>query len=199
MGNSIEQKEYLSPQKRILAFVGMPGAGKSEAVSYVQEQGIPFFRFGQITEDGVRSMGLAINPENERMVREKLRNEQGMGVMAILAKPKIDALLADNDTVAIDGLYSWDEYILLKRQFSGLILIHVCAEPVIRYERLSKRPVRPLSFAQSRERDIAEIEKLDKGGPIAIADYLIENNGDDLSYLYQKIDALLLRIGAKSR
>ena len=40
---------------------------------------------------------------------------------------------------------------------------------------------------------LQEIERLNKSGPIAIADYLIENNGS-LEDLHQKIDSLLSRI-----
>ena len=46
-----------------------------------------------------------------------------------------------------------------------------------RYGRLENRPVRPLSAGEATGRDIAEIENLEKGGPIAIADHYIVNNG----------------------
>jgi hypothetical protein len=38
-------------------------------------------------------------------------------------------------------------------------------------------------------------KKIDKGGPIAIADYLIENNGDSLDQLHEKVAATLKKIG----
>lgn len=179
----------------ILAFVGMPGAGKSEAVSYLKDKKIPFVRFGEITDEGVKALGLPLSPENERIFREKIRCELGMGAYAIKSKPKIKALLEKSDIVAIDGLYSWEEYSLLKKELPFLILIHIFAEPTKRYERLSKRMIRPVPVEKCRERDIAELEKLNKGGPIAIADYLIVNNSDNLSDLYQQIDTLLSRFG----
>lgn len=181
--------------KLILTFVGMPGGGKTETTLYIQKKNIPFVRFGEITDEGVKALGLSLTQENERAFREKLRQELGMGAYAIKAKPKIDELLSKHEVIVIDGLYSWEEYTFLKKEFPGLILIHIFAEPSIRYQRLSTRPVRPLSFEESRIRDIAELEKLNKGGPIAIADYLIENNSDDLQSLYQKIDGLLRRLG----
>ena len=46
----------------------------------------------------------------------------------------------------------------------------------IRYSRLEKREIRPLSNIQAKNRDIAEIENLQKGGPIVFADYYIFNN-----------------------
>ncbi len=180
--------------KKILAFVGMPGAGKSEAAAYLQEKNIPFIRFGSFTDEGVKSLGMELNPDNERIVREKFREELGMAAYAIKAEPKISEMLKTSQMVGIDGLYSWEEYVFLKEKFPNLILVHIFAEPKVRYERLLNRPIRPIPMDKSRERDIAELEKLNKGGPIAIADYIIENEGD-LNEMKSKIDRLLNRLG----
>ncbi|MBA3723647.1 MAG: AAA family ATPase [Candidatus Levybacteria bacterium] len=184
-------------KKDIIAIVGMPGAGKSEAASYLDEKGIPFIRFGQLTDETVQEMGLPLTPQNERTAREKLRNELGMAAYAIKAKPKIKALLEKAKVVALDGLYSWEEYLLLKEEFPELILIHVYAEPTVRYARLAKRKIRPLTPGEARIRDVAELEKLNKGGPIAIADYMIENDTEDISQLHKQIDALFARLEIK--
>lgn len=188
----------MSSKKIILAFVGMPGAGKTEASSYLNRKGIPFVRFGDLTDEGVREMGLPLNPDNEKIFREKIRHDFGMAAYAIKAKPKIDALVKTKNTIILDGLYSWEEYIYLKKEFDNLVLINVYAEPTIRYERLAGRIVRPVSMSDSRKRDIAELEKLNKGGPIAIADYLVENNTDNINDLYEKLDALIKRLGIKN-
>src|SRR3989344_6589024 len=190
--------EKKTKEKLILAFVGMPGAGKSEAVSYLQKKGIPFVRFGQLTDEEVQKHELSLTPENERIIREKLRKEFGMAAYAIKAKPKLEELLTMYDVVVIDGLYSWEEYTFLKKEFPSLVLMHIYAEPTIRYKRLSERPIRPVPLDQCRTRDIAELEQLNKGGPIAIADYLIENSEDDLSILYKNIDTLLNRLEIKT-
>lgn len=180
--------------KKIMAIVGMPGAGKTEGAEYLATKGIPFVRFGEITEEEVKKRGLPLTPENERIIRETIRKEGGMGAFALRAEPKINSMLAKNDVIVIDGLYSWEEYTYLKNKFSGLTLIHVYAEPEVRYERLSQRAIRPFPLEECYSRDVAEIEKLNKGGPIAIADYMIENNNDDISKLHRKIDALLSRL-----
>ncbi len=163
--------------KKIIAIVGMPGAGKSEAAQYLEKKGLPFIRFGEFTDEGVKEAGLPLTPENEKLIREKFRAELGMGAYAIKAKPKIDEMLKKDNLIAIDGLYSWEEYIYLKKYFPFLKLINIYASPPIRYGRLSKRPIRPVSLDKSYQRDINELEKLNKGGPIAIADYLIKNEG----------------------
>ncbi len=176
--------------KKIIAFVGMPGAGKSEAAAYLQEKNIPFIRFGSFTDEGLKELGLEINPDNERMLREKFRKELGMAAYAIKAESKIAELLNSANLIGIDGLYSWEEYVYLKEKFPNLTLVHIYSEPEVRYSRLSNRPVRPIPFEKSRERDIAELEKLNKGGPIAIADYMIKNEGD-INDMKKQIDELL--------
>ncbi len=179
--------------KVVLAFVGMPGAGKSEAVQYLKNKNIPFIRFGQFTDEGVKELGLPLTTDNERMVREKLRKSLGMAAYAIKALPKIKEILQSSDIVVLDGLYSWEEYILLKKEFPALTLIQIYAEPEIRYVRLSQRKIRPVDYEKARERDIAEIEKLNKGGPIAISDHCIINNGE-FNAMYREIEMILDRI-----
>ena len=51
-----------------------------------------------------------------------------------------------------------------------------------------QRIERPMQPHEVDQRDWSEIENLEKGGPIAIADYFIINDGS-LEQLHQKIDA----------
>lgn len=179
----------------LIAFVGMPGSGKTEATSFLHKKGLPFVRFGDVTDAGLKALGLSMTPEHERHFREKIRKELGMAAYAIESLPYIEQALQNHDVIILDGLYSWTEYTYLKEKYPGLLLVHVYAQPSVRYVRLAKRPIRPLNAKEARKRDFAEIEKIDKGGPIAIADYLIENNGDSLDELYEKVAAVLKKIG----
>lgn len=179
---------------RIIAIVGMPGSGKSEAISYLQKKGIPFIRFGQITDEGLANAGLPLTQEHEKKFREELREKHGMAAYAILSKPKIDELLEKESLIAIDGLYSWEEYITLAKEYDNLTIVALVVDAAIRHERIGKRAVRPLTVEEAEKRDIAEIEQLNKAGPIAIADYYIENNNDDKEVLYKKIDEVLEKI-----
>jgi dephospho-CoA kinase len=72
--------------------------------------------------------------------------------------------------------------VYLKQKFPQLKLLCIFAPPDIRYERLAARKVRPLTLGEARSRDVAEIEHLNKGGPIAIADYCILNDTDESSF-----------------
>ena len=59
--------------------------------------------------------------------------------------------------------------------------------------RLSKRKIRPLTEEEARSRDISEIENLHKGGPIAMADFLVVNDGSEKEFL-MKLEVLATRI-----
>ncbi len=162
---------------KVVALVGMAGAGKSEVSAIFAEKGYEIVHFGDATQKEIKKRGLEVNEANERAMREMLRKEHGMAAFAILNKEYIDEALKTSDVV-VDGLYSWDEYIVLRDYYAGRFsVIAVWTSPKIRYSRLSVRPVRPLTPEEAFSRDNAEITNLDKGGPIAMADYMIINNG----------------------
>ncbi len=166
-------------QARLLALVGMPGAGKSLLAEYLEAQGFPKFRFGGITIDEVERRGWAITPQNEKIVREEIRAAEGMDAYARRALPIIHDMLNEHQSAIIDGLYSFGEYKTLKQEFGAqIVVVAVACDRPLRYARLGKRPERPLTPEEAEWRDITEIETLEKGGPIAIADYTILNNGD---------------------
>ncbi len=170
----------------VVCLVGMCGSGKSVIADMFVKKNYKFFRFGQITLDLVKERGLEPTEENERSIREEVRKKHGMGAYAILNIPRIEGIIKENNVVG-DGLYSWEEYKILKEKYGEkLIIIALYSSPETRYERLSKRIVekedtdlrnRPISEKEAKSRDYAEIENLNKGGPIAMADYTILNNG----------------------
>ena len=68
--------------------------------------------------------------------------------------------------------------------------VAVVLDRKLRYERVEKRSSRAFDGRAIRERDISEIENLEKGGPIALADYYILNNGT-VEELQDDIDKVL--------
>ncbi len=167
----------------------MAGAGKSEVARLFENSGFTRIRFGDITDQEIKKRGLELNEENERSIRELLRREQGMAAYARLNLPAIDSA-RKRSHVVIDGLYSWEEYTFLKSHYSeDFCVVAVCASPATRHARLSGRAVRPLTPEEAAQRDRAEIENLNKGGPIAMADFTIinESSRDDLRKATQKI------------
>ncbi len=162
---------------KIIALVGMCGSGKSVVNDYFKELGYTSIYFGGVTMDELQKRGLEVNPANEKMVREDLRKVHGPAAYAILNLPKIEKAV-ETGNVIIDGLYSWSEYKILKDTFGdSLKVISVYAPPELRYQRLSQRPVRPISHEDAKKRDYAEIENIEKGGPIAMADHTLINDG----------------------
>ena len=173
---------------KIICLVGMCGSGKSVVGNILKEKGFEYARFGDLTDDVLfgrrpeiaEKIGLPVPAErdekNERFVRENIRKLYGMDAYAKLNISKFDSALEKGDLVA-DGLYSWEEFKVLKEHYKGrMVVLGVMTSPAIRYKRLAGRKVRPLTKEDSKSRDYAEIENLNKGGPIAMADYYVINN-----------------------
>jgi dephospho-CoA kinase len=73
-------------------------------------------------------------------------------------------------------MYSWEEYLHMKEYYAdNLVVVAVYASPETRYARLAGREIRPLTVQEAGSRDHAEIENMNKGGPIAMADYTLIN------------------------
>ncbi len=174
---------------KIIAFVGLPGVGKSSAVDYLTSKGYPKVYFGGVVLQALKDAQIDDTPANEKYMREKLRADEGNDVIANRIISQIHGLIeAGQHRIIADGLYSWTEYKVLKHEFPGeLTVVAIVAPKHLRHHRLANRPVRPLTVVQANERDWSEIENLEKGGPIAIADHIIINS-KDLDHLYAQLD-----------
>lgn len=180
---------------RALALVGMPGAGKTVCAQHLEARGFFQFRFGSIVVDEVVRRGWQVNPENERMVREEFRRNEGMDAIARRALPHLRRALASRPSIVIDGLYSFSEYKTLRRELgAAMVVVAIACPRALRYQRLAARPERPLTLAEAEARDYLEIENLEKGGPIAIADYTLVNDRDPETLL-QALEALVGQLG----
>lgn len=178
---------------KIIAIVGMCGSGKSVACDYLENLGYKKVYFGGVTMDKLKEIGLEITPDNEKMMREKLRQDLGMGAYAKVLLSKIKELSINNNVV-LDGLYSWDELVILNNEFK-MTTIAVVADKKLRYERLEKRVVRPFSKSDAIKRDVSEIENIAKVGPIAYADYYIFNNGT-INDFHNRLAEILSDLGS---
>ncbi len=178
---------------KVVSIVGMAGAGKSEVAKLFEENSFTKIRFGDVTDEEVRKRGLELNEENERYIRELLRQEQGMAAYAKLNLPAIDSALKNRDVV-IDGLYSWEEYTLLKSYYGeDFYVVAVWASPRTRYARLTSRLNRRLTLEEAASRDRAEIENVNKGGPIAMADFTIINESS-LEHLREETKKIVAKL-----
>ena len=180
---------------KIVAFVGLPGVGKSTAVDYLTEKGYPKVYFGGVIYEAMREAGIEITPESQAKFRKEIREKEGKDFVVKRIVTQINNLIAAGQhRIIADGLYSWTEYKIMKSEFPGeLTVIAVVAPKHLRHHRLNVRPERPFTDAEANARDWSEIEDLEKGGPIAIADHTIINN-KDLDHLYTQLDEELEHI-----
>ena len=178
------------PYAKIIALVGLAGSGKSSAVEYLTEKGFPKIYFGGVIYKAMDEAGIEKTWDNQQQFREEIRRREGKDfVIKRVIKNIHDLINAGQNKIVLDGLYTWSEYKFLKHEFPGQVVVIAIVTPkYLRYQRMAKRIERPMQPHEVDQRDWSEIENLEKGGPIAIADYLIINDGS-LEQLHQKIDA----------
>lgn len=175
---------------KIIALVGLAGSGKSSAVEYLTEKGFPKIYFGGVIYKAMDEAGIEKTWDNQQQFREEIRRREGKDfVIKRVIKNIHDLINAGQSKIVLDGLYTWSEYKFLKHEFPGQVVVIAIVTPkYLRYQRMAKRIERPMQPHEVDQRDWSEIENLEKGGPIAIADYFIINDGS-LEQLHQKIDA----------
>ena len=178
------------PYAKIIARVGLAGSGKSSAVEYLTEKGFPKIYFGGVIYKAMDEAGIEKTWDNQQQFREEIRRREGKDfVIKRVIKNIHDLINAGQNKIVLDGLYTWSEYKFLKHEFPGQVVVIAIVTPkYLRYQRMAKRIERPMQPHEVDQRDWSEIENLEKGGPIAIADYFIINDGS-LEQLHQKIDA----------
>ena len=183
---------------KIVAVVGMSGSGKSVAVDYLTAQGIPKVYFGGMIYKEMEKRGIARTEdgESEKKFREMIRETEGKDwVVRQVIDEVHDLIEAGQRRIVLDGVYSWTEYKTLKHEFPGILtFVAIVVPKKLRYKRVAMRPARPFNGEEIRERDRSEIENLEKGGPIAAADYYVLND-DTVEHMEKKIKEILDEIG----
>ena len=174
---------------KIIALVGLAGSGKSSAVDYFTQKGIPKIYFGGVIYQAMNEAGIEPTWDNQQIFREEIRAREGKDFVVKRVITGIHNLIqAGQKKIVLDGLYTWSEYKILKHEFPGqLSVIAIVTPKHLRYRRMTKRSERPMQPREVDKRDWSEIENLEKGGPIAIADYFVINDGT-LEELHQKLN-----------
>src|SRR5690606_27158906 len=160
---------------KIVAFVGLAGAGKSSAAEYIAAKGYPKIYFGGIIYQAMDEAGIEITPDSQQAFREEIRAREGKDFVVKRVISQVNDLIESGQKrILLDGLYTWTEYRTLKHEFPGeLSVIAIVAPKRLRHRRLAVRPERPFTAKEATERDWSEIENLEKGGPIAMADHFV--------------------------
>lgn len=187
----------MKDEVKILAVVGMSGSGKTEVVNFMTNKGVPKVYFGGMIYKEMEKRGIerSADGESEKRFREMIRETEGKDWVANQVIQEVRNLMeAGQKRIVLDGLYSWTEYKTLKKEFPSLLkVVAVVAKKSLRYKRVAKRSERPFNSAEIRERDRSEVENLEKGGPIAMADYYLLNDGS-LSDLNENLRKILLEM-----
>jgi len=178
--------------RKIVAVVGLPGCGKTEAINYlIKKLAWPKVYLGDATFEEMARRGLAINEKNERSIREELRQKHGPACYALWGIKKIKELERESIGVLVESLYSWGEYLEFKKVFGDDFMVAaIYSSPKERYRRLAGRSVRSLSAVEAVSRDHSQIVNLHQAGPIAMADWTAVNNASRKN-LFSQLDILI--------
>lgn len=163
-------------QKSIIAIVGLPGSGKTEAKDFFKKKSIPIVSFSNLLNEYIDANKLTHDEKTHKALREGWRKKHGMAAFAILSKGHIVKALEKSMIVVIEGMRSWEEYLYLKKEFPKvrLYVLAVHADKSLRYNRSEKRLYRRGFYGE--ERDLNELINLNMGPTIAFADFLVKNN-----------------------
>jgi dephospho-CoA kinase len=175
---------------KLIAFVGMPASGKSEASNIARSLNIPVVNMGDVVREETARCGLPPTDENIGGTGTRLRREEGMDAIARRCVPKIRSL--DSPVIVVDGTRNAEEINYFKKQFGDdFKLVAIDASFDIRFERVKKRARSDdmCNTGELKRRD--EREKgwgLDKA--IEMADITI-NNTSSLEKFHEEVKNLL--------
>ena len=180
-------------KKSLIAIVGLPGAGKTEAAKYYKDKRLPVISFGKVVNDYIDEHKLEHTEAIHKEVREDLRKKHGIEAFAVLNEGKIKEALSKNQVVVIDGMRSWQEYTYLKERLPkvNIYIVSLFADKHLRYQRISKRKYRSRLYGEVR--DVDELIGTNMGPTIAFADYCVKNNFS-IDDLHNKLEEVYRRI-----
>ena len=164
---------------RVVAVCGMPGSGKGEFASVLNNHGIPVLSMGDMVRAEVRRLELEESPGIFGEIAAQLRAEHGEDVLAVRLADAVDELLKTNDIVLIEGMRGTAERVVFEQRWKkNFFSLAVDASPDTRFTRIQNR-------GRSEDGDRAAFEKRDNRergwgleSIIREADFLIDNNID---------------------
>ncbi|WNY23952.1 hypothetical protein MmiHf6_12760 [Methanimicrococcus hongohii] len=164
---------------KIIAFVGMPASGKSEASNVAREMGIPVVTMGDVIRKEVELRGA--DPADGGKIANELREKEGMDAIAKRCMTMIEEKMKDNPSkiFVIDGVRGIAEVDYFKEHLGdGFMLVSIAIDSPIeeRFDRIQarKREDDMDNIEQLKERDTREIG-WGMGEAIAASGRIIEN------------------------
>ena len=177
---------------RVVAMVGLPGSGKSEAAAVAREAGIPVVTMGDVIRETCRDQGIPITEETMGEVATDLREQHGDAAIAQRSLPLIESHEAS--VVLVDGIRGIAEVEYFIEAFGDdfeLVSIEVPFET--RLSRIQERGRDPTaeSIADLKRRDARELG-YGMGEAMDVAEINLDNT-DDLEAFRATIEAILLQ------
>lgn len=176
---------------KVIAFVGMPASGKSEAASIIINSNALGINMGDIVREEIKKQGVEPTDSNLGKLATDLRKKNGMDFIAKQCVEKIKNNMANN--IVIDGIRGIDEIEYFKKSLADdFTLIFINTPLKLRFERIQKRKRSDDTMKTIEDlctRDNREIGwGLDKA--MDIADIVIENTAslDELKQKMQKLN-----------
>ncbi|MEA3283059.1 MAG: AAA family ATPase [Euryarchaeota archaeon] len=177
---------------RIIAFVGMPASGKSEASRVAQRCGIPVVVMGDAVREEAERSGLDPNDANIGGLADRLRAAEGMDAIAKRCVPAIRKLYGAADTVVIDGIRGLIEVDCFRREFGGDFVLIAIDTPIdTRLKRITgrKRSDAITNMESLKARDEREI-RWGIVEAIASADRIIRNT-DKIGRFRREVESMI--------
>lgn len=174
---------------QVIAFTGLPGSGKSEAVAVAEQHGWTVVRMGDEVRAEAKRRGVELSDENLGRIADELRRREGMDVWARRSLP------GKADRAVIDGIRNIEEIEYFREQLDDFVLVAIHASPDTRYQRLRQRGRADDATSREalRERDERELG-WGIGSVVAMADVVIVNEGS-LEELQRKVRRLIADMG----
>ncbi len=182
----------------IIGLTGKNGAGKGEVARYLQERGFQYYSLSDVLREEATKSGGEVTRDVLVDLGNKLRNQQGPGVLAEKIFPRLDP----EKHYVIDSVRHPSEVQVLRRR-ADFILASVRAPERLRFERLKLRARErdPKTFEEFQELEAREAssenssnQQLDKA--ISMADAILDNTGP-LKMLHERVKELLLEFSKK--
>lgn len=145
---------------RVVAFTGMPGAGKSEAVAEAKRRGLPIVSMGDFVRQAVKSQGLPGTDENLGRIATQMRKEKGADYWAQRTCDRVMDAHQDESLVIIDGVRTLAEIEVFRRRLgTSFHLVAITVPDAVRAQRLIERQRSddPADVKKMEERDKREI------------------------------------------
>lgn len=127
---------------KIIAFVGMPASGKSEASSVAKSMGIPVITMGDVIRREVAACGA--DPSEGGKIANDLRKKEGMDAIAKRCIPLIREQMetTDSEIIVIDGVRGIDEVNCFRKHLGdGFFLVSIAIDASLdeRFQRILYR------------------------------------------------------------